>query len=75
MDTSTFLQKYGTIIEEEVNIKNISVMNDEISVKKLYIPVGTQISSKFGKDTGRIIAAAKAGYVREGAAHHIEVFQ
>ncbi len=65
MDSSQFLQKYSTIIQEEVNVKNLAIMDADISVTKCFIPVGTQISSKFGKDTGRIIASAKAGSVRE----------
>lgn len=40
-------------------------MEGDILVKKTYIPLGSALSSKFGKDTGRIIAAAKAWSVVE----------
>lgn len=61
MSTSTnILQKYNHIIAEEVNVKSVSLMEGDILVKKTYIPLGSALSSKFGKDTGRIIAAAKA---------------
>lgn len=65
MDSHQLLQKYSTIIQEEVNVKNLVLMESDISVEILYIPIGSQISSKFGKDTGRIIAAAKAGNIKQ----------
>ena len=66
MSTSTnILQKYNHIIAEEVNVKSVSLMEGDILVKKTYIPLGSALSSKFGKDTGRIIAAAKAWSVVE----------
>jgi isoleucyl-tRNA synthetase len=66
MSTSTnILEKYHHIIAEEVNVKAVSLMDGDVSVKKTYIPLGSALSSKFGKDTGRIIAAAKAWSVAE----------
>lgn len=65
MKFSLFLKKYSTIIQEEVNVKKLSMIEEKIPFKKLYIPLGSVISSKFGKDTSMIIAAAKAWSVKE----------
>lgn len=54
------LQKYGTIIQEEVNVKEVSLLWEEIQVEKLYLPSGQALGPRFGKDTSRIISAAKA---------------
>lgn len=55
--------KYHDIIAEEVNVKSVGLLPENFAVTTSYVPLGQQLSSKFGKDTGQIIAAAKEGRV------------
>ena len=41
---------------------------------KVFKPLGSQISAKFGKDTGQIIANGKQGNIRELENRQVEVF-
>ncbi len=59
------LEKYGDILREEINVKEISPFSSETPIIKVYKPLGSQLSEKFGKDTGQIIANGKQGNVRE----------
>lgn len=61
------LQKYADTIKEEVNVKEVHLLPSTTHVTKEYAPIGKELSSAFGKDTGRIIAAAKAGNAQENA--------
>jgi isoleucyl-tRNA synthetase len=63
IDMQFLLEKYGDIIKEEVNIKDISSFADKLNIKKIYKPVGSKISAKFGKDTGNIIKYGKEGQI------------
>lgn len=65
MTQSDFLNKYANIIKEEVNIKDLSSFDQSFQPKKVYKPIGSQLSAKFGKDTGQIIANGKQGNIRE----------
>jgi len=65
MSKQELLEKYHQIIAEEVNVKEVVVLADDIQVTKSYAPLGKELSSAFWKDTGRIIAAAKRGDVKE----------
>lgn len=55
------VKKYHDIIAEEVNVKKVTLLSDDTHVTLSYVPLGQKLSSKFGKDTGQIIAAAKEG--------------
>ncbi len=63
--TQYIIEKYGDIIKEEVNVKDVDVLSQEVHITKLYVPVGSMLSQHFGKDTGKIIAASKAGQAEE----------
>lgn len=65
MHTEEILKKYHDIIAEEVNVKQVQAIWDDLVVSKRYLPRGDRLSSKFGKDTGAIIAAAKNGNLTE----------
>lgn len=69
------LQKYASTIAEEVNVKHVSLLGDDIHVTKTYIPLWQRLSSKFWKDTGKIIWAAKQGNVEELGEGQLKVFQ
>lgn len=53
------LDKYGSIIAEEVNVKSVHLLDDDQQVTVQYIPLGNMLWEQFGKDTGRIIWSAK----------------
>lgn len=53
------LDKYESIIAEEVNVKSVSLLDDDQQVTVQYIPLGNMLWEQFGKDTGRIIWSAK----------------
>lgn len=55
-----FLDKYASTIAEEVNVKEVTMLDDSVQVTITYIPLGQMLWASFGKDTARIIAAAKA---------------
>ncbi len=59
IDMKFLLEKYGDIIKEEVNIKNISTFLEKLNIRKIYKPIGSKLSAKFGKDTGNIIKYGK----------------
>ena len=61
MDLEKLLVKYGDIIKEEVNVKEIVPFPQDIAIKKVVKPIGSAISKKYGKDTGEIIKLAKSG--------------
>lgn len=61
MSTNTaFLEKYTQIIAQEVNVKQVSLLWWDTQFKQTYSPVGRELSADFGKDTWRIIWAAKS---------------
>lgn len=60
-----FISKYWPIIAEEVNVKEIKVLDSTaITYKKIYKPIGVKLKS-FGSDAGKIIAAGKDGRVED----------
>lgn len=59
------LKKYGDIIKEEVNVKHIEELDNAIKIQKIFKPIGSQLSAKFGKDTGKIIQFGKQGNIRD----------
>lgn len=65
MSKQTILDKYQQIIAEEVNVKEVALLSNDIQVTKSYSPLWKELSSAFWKDTWRIISAAKRGDVLE----------
>jgi hypothetical protein len=74
MADTTFLSKYEDIIKEELNIKEITEMGWENTFSKQIKPLGSKLSAKFGKDTGRIIQLWKEGKIKENSLGQIVVF-
>ena len=69
LNEQQLLEKYGEIIKEEI----WSFSSDKPLVK-VFKPLGSQLSAKFGKDTGQIIANGKQGNIRELENGQVEVF-
>jgi isoleucyl-tRNA synthetase len=67
-------KKYWDIIQEEVNVKNIALLPDDLQISKLYKPIWSQISSKFAKDTWKIIQFSKQWNIQELDDWKIKVF-
>ena len=57
--TQAILDKYWETIAEEVNVKKVAVLGDDVVVTANYIPLWQKLWWQFWKDTARIIAAAK----------------
>lgn len=69
------LDKYGDIIKEEVNVKEVSTLSSDRQIEKQYAPIGKELSQQFGKDTGAIIGAAKQWHVEQLEWGRIRVIQ
>ena len=67
------LEKYGDIIKEEINVKDVDIYQSDKPITKIYKPLWGQLSAKFWKDTWQIIANWKQWNVRE-VEGWIEVF-
>lgn len=63
--TIPLLEKYADIIKEEVNVKDIGWFAQDISITKIFKPLGNKLSEKFGKDTGKIIQFGKQWNIKE----------
>ena len=68
------LEKYWDIIKEEVNVKEISSFSSDKPLVKVFKPLGSQLSAKFWKDTGQIIANGKQWNIKELGNWKVEVF-
>ncbi len=68
------LKKYWDIIKEEVNVKEISSFSSDKPLVKIFKPLGSQLSAKFWKDTGQIIANGKQWNIKELDNGQVEVF-
>jgi len=68
------LKKYGDIIKEEVNVKEITSFSSDKPLVKVFKPLGSQLSAKFWKDTGQIIANGKQGNIKELDGWKVEVY-
>ena len=68
------LKKYWDIIKEEVNVKEISSFSSDKPLVKVFKPLGSQLSAKFWKDTGQIIANWKQWNIKELGNWKVEVF-
>jgi isoleucyl-tRNA synthetase len=72
--TQDLLKKYGDIIKEEVNIKTIEEIDGSMKITKIFKPIGSQLSAKFGKDTGKIIQFGKQGNIKDGGDGKVIIF-
>lgn len=68
------LKKYGEIIKEEVNVKKIEEINNSMKINKIFKPIGSQLSAKFGKDTGKIIQYGKQGNIKDAGDGKVIIF-
>jgi len=68
------LNKYGEIIKEEVNVKQIEELDDSIKINKIFKPIWSQLSAKFGKDTGKIIQYGKQGNIKDAGDGKMIIF-
>ncbi len=68
------LKKYGEIIKEEVNVKKIEELDGSVKITKIFKPIGSQLSAKFGKDTGKIIQFGKQGNIKDGGDGKVIIF-
>ena len=59
------LEKYGDIIKEEINVKDVDIYQSDKPITKIFKPLWWQLSAKFWKDTWQIIANWKQWNVRE----------
>lgn len=74
MHQDELLQKYGDIIKEEINVKEITWLDNSLKVKKIFKPIWSQLSAKFAKDTGKIIQFGKMGNIKQGENNQVVVF-
>jgi len=72
--TQDILKKYGDIIKEEVNVKSIEELDDSLKIQKTFKPIGSQLSAKFGKDTGKIIQYGKQGNIKDAGDGNMIIF-
>ena len=68
------LDKYWEIIKEEINVKEISPMWWAWEIKKIFKPIWSQISAKFGKDTWNVIKYGKMWNIRQWENDSVVVF-
>ena len=74
LNAKSLLTKYQDIIKEEVNVKEVRSFDKDISITKIFKPLGSKLSEKFGKDTGKIIQFGKQGNMRELDDGRITIF-
>lgn len=72
--TVPLLEKYADIIKEEVNVKEIGWFTKELTITKIFKPLGNKLSEKFGKDTGKIIQFGKQGNIKQLDDGRITIF-
>lgn len=72
-DVHKILEKYHDIIAQEVNVKEVISLWDDVQITVSYVPLWKELSSSFGKDTWQIIAAAKKGNASLLANGHLKV--
>ena len=74
ISTQALLKKYEDIIKEEVNVKHIEELDDSLKITKIFKPLWSQLSAKFGKDTGKIIQFGKQGNIKDGGDGKVIIF-
>ena len=65
MSVDYVLDKYWEIIKEEINVKDLSALSNAGEIKKIFKPIWSQISAKFGKDTWNVIKFGKMWNIKE----------
>ncbi len=73
-DNDEVLKKYWEIIKEEINIKDISAFGEDLKITKIFKPLGSALSAKFWKDTGKIIQNGKSWNIKELDDGKVEIF-
>ena len=73
-DNKGLLAKYGDIIKEEINVKDITALDASVKITKIFKPLGSKLSSKYAKDTGKIIQFGKQGNIKEGDNGSVIIF-
>lgn len=68
------LKKYWEIIKEEINIKHIEELDNSLKIQKTFKPIWSQLSAKFGKDTGKIIQFGKQGNIKDAGDGKMTIF-
>lgn len=41
------IEKYASTIKDEVNVKDIELLDESVSVTKTYLPIGSALSEQF----------------------------
>ena len=65
MSVDYVLDKYWEIIKEEINVKDLSALSNAGEIKRIFKPIWSQISAKFGKDTWNVIKFGKMWNIKE----------
>ena len=74
LSAQILLKKYEDIIKEEVNVKQIGEFDDSLKIQKTFKPIWSQLSAKFGKDTGKIIQFGKQGNIKDAGEGKMIIF-
>ena len=74
ISTQALLKKYEDIIKEEVNVKHVEELDDSLKIQKTFKPIWSQLSAKFGKDTGKIIQYGKQGNIKDAGDGKMIIF-
>ncbi|MEI6672201.1 MAG: DUF5915 domain-containing protein [bacterium] len=61
-------------MKEEVNVKDIQELDHGLKIQKIFKPIGSQLSAKFGKDTGKIIQYGKQGNIKDAGDGKMIIF-
>lgn len=62
-DITKLLDIYSDTIKEELNVKELHIINQPSHIKKIVKPLWQKISALYGKDTANIIKYGKSGNV------------
>lgn len=74
ISAQALLKKYEEIIKEEVNVKQIEEIDHSLKIQKTFKPIGSQLSAKFGKDTGKIIQYGKQWNIKDAGEGNMIIF-
>ena len=74
LSAQILLKKYEDIIKEEVNVKQIGEFDDSLKIQKTFKPIWSQLSAKFGKDTGKIIQFGTQGNIKDAGEGKMIIF-
>ena len=74
ISAQALLQKYEAIIKEEVNVKQLEELDNSLKIQKTFKPIGSKLSAKFGKDTGKIIQYGKQWNIKDAGDGKMIIF-